>query len=61
MAKKIEYKIGPIEMTITCSDKDYEWLYLLFTRNANPLKALRDIGYMPVEHENESEDDSEFE
>ena len=38
-------KAGTIEITINVPDEDYEWVRLLFATNANPFKALRDIGY----------------
>lgn len=45
MSKILKYKLGQIEITITISEEDYDWMYALFTRNSKPFKALRDIGY----------------
>ncbi len=41
----IRNKFGTIEIDVTVPDEDYEWVRLLFATNANPFKALRDIGY----------------
>jgi len=41
--KNFIYKIGLFEIEIKVSDEDYGWVRELFLRNADPLKALRDI------------------
>jgi hypothetical protein len=44
---KLIYHVGDIEIDVTPAEEDYEWVKLLFESNANPFKALRDMGFWP--------------
>lgn len=39
--------LGAVRIEIRASATDMRWLRPLFTANAEPFKALRDLGYMP--------------
>lgn len=56
--KKFSYWIGKIEIEVSCSEEDYEWLHPLFLRNAKPFKALRDMGFDVADKHETQESDS---
>jgi hypothetical protein len=50
--KTLQYGLhGKIKITIHVPNKDYEWIHLLFSTNANPFKVLKDIGYYVKEED----------
>lgn len=50
---------GILEIEVSCSEEDYQWLYPLFLRNTKPFKALRDMGFDVVDkHETQNSNGS---
>ena len=44
---EIKYKIGKIDITIKCSEKDYDWIKIIFSKCSEPFKVLHAMGYQP--------------
>ena len=56
--KKFTHRIGKIDIEVSCSEEDYEWLHPLFLRNAKPFKALRDMGFDVLDKHAREESDN---